>query len=82
MGYRKTTYIEQVWHVIKYKTKRAYHRWCLKNAIAHHHMRVCIYHASTNSFTVQSTLTGWRYHVFVDAAGRIQFKGLLTGDNN
>lgn len=56
--------------------KRTYHRWCLTNAIAHHHMRVCIYHASTNSYTVESPKTGHRYHVYVDDCGKIMFKGI------
>ena len=76
MPYRKVKYIEQVWYIIKYKAKRAYHRWCLRNAIAYHGLKVCIYHATTNSFTVQSAHTGFRYRAYVDADGRIQFEGL------
>ena len=56
--------------------QRAYHRWCLKNAIAHHHMRICVYHASTNSFTVESDRTGWKYHAYVDARGKVIFEGI------
>lgn len=58
------------------RMKRWYHRWCLRNAIAYHDFRICVYHATTNSFTVQSNLTGFKYHVYVDAEGRIQFKGI------
>lgn len=59
------------------KLKRAYHRWCLTNAIAHHKCKILIYHASTNSYTVQSNLTGWKYHAYVDARGEIIFRGML-----
>ena len=59
------------------KLKRAYHRWCLTNAIAHHKMKICTYHASTNSFTVQSPNTGYKYHVYVAADGKILFKGII-----
>lgn len=61
---------------LKAKIKRYYDRWCLRNAIAYHGMRVCVYHVSTNSFTVQSELTGWKYHAYVDANGKIIFRGL------
>ena len=77
MPYRKVKYIEQVWYIIKYKATRSYHRWCLRNAIAYHGMSVRIYHASTNSYTVQSNLTGFKYHAFVDANGKIKFEGML-----
>lgn len=76
MAYRKVKNIEQLWYVVKYKVQRAYHRWCLRNAIAYHGFEVRIYHAPTNSFTVQSKLTGWKYHAFVDARGKIIFEGL------
>lgn len=58
------------------KLKRAYHRWCLKNAIAYHGMEVRVYHASTNSYTVQSPMTGWKYHAYVDTNGKIKFVGI------
>ncbi len=58
------------------KLKRWYHRWCLRNAIAKHDYRICVYHASTDSFTVESPRTGWKYHVYVDSNGNIVFKGL------
>lgn len=58
------------------KLKMAHHRWCLKNAIAHYGMKISVYHASTNSYTVLSPFTGWKYHVYVDAEGQIQFKGI------
>ena len=80
MPYRKVSSVEQLWYVVKYKATRAYHRWCLRNAIARHKCKICIYHASTNSFTVQSTLTGWKYHAYVDADGKIIFKGILPDD--
>lgn len=81
MPYRKVSYIEQIWYIFKYNIKRSYHRWCLRNAIAHHGFKTCIYHASTNSFTVQSPRTGFKYHVYVDAEGRIQFKGMQAFDD-
>lgn len=59
------------------KLKRAYHRWCLKNAIAYYGMEKCVYHASTNSYTVQSPLLGNKYHVYVDARGKIKFEGIV-----
>ena len=58
------------------KTKRMYHRWCLRNAIAHHRMKICAYHATTNSFTVRSKVTGHVYHVYVNADGKVKFEGL------
>lgn len=80
MPYRKVSYVEQIWYIIKHKVKRAYHRWCLRNAIAHHGLKVCIYHASTNSFTVRSMRSGWRYHAYVNADGKIVFKGIAPDD--
>lgn len=62
--------------MLAYKLKRWYHRWCLRNAIAHHRMRICVYHATTNSYTIESPKTGWKYHAYVDANGKIIFKGL------
>ena len=59
------------------KLKRAYHRWCLTNAIAYHGMERCVYHASTNSYTVRSKLTGFKYHAYVDANGKIKFVGIV-----
>lgn len=59
------------------KLKRAYHRWCLTNAIAYHRMKICVYHASTNSYTIQSTNTGYKYHAYVDANGKIKFEGII-----
>lgn len=56
------------------KLKRAYHRWCLKNAIAYHGCKVCIYHPSTNSYTVKNHNSGHKYYVFVDDSGKIMFR--------
>lgn len=58
------------------KLKRAYHRWCLKNAIAHHKCRVVRYNAPTNGYIVKSLDSNWMYHVFVDARGEIVFRVL------
>lgn len=62
---------------LRAKLKRAYHRWCLKNAFAYHGLKVCVYHASTNSYTVESPLTGWKYHAYVDADGKIICRGII-----
>lgn len=59
------------------KLKRAYHRWCLKNAIAKHYCDVTAYHASTNSYTARNRATGTKYHVYVTASGEIRFVGIV-----
>ena len=58
------------------KLKRAYHRWCLTNAIAYHRFKIVSYNASTNSFIVKSVSSGWKYHAYVDSRGKIIFRGL------
>lgn len=60
-----------------YRLKRAYHRWCLRNAIAHHECEICVYHATTNSFTIRDKLTGCTYHAYVSFDGKIIFQRLL-----
>lgn len=56
------------------KLKRAYHRWCLTNAISHHKCKICVYHASTNSYTIQSKVNGYKYHAYVSYNGEIIFQ--------
>lgn len=62
------------------KLKRAYHRWCLTNAIAHYGFKIVAYHASTNSYTVKSERTSFKYHAYVDSRGKIIFEGISHVD--
>lgn len=64
--------------------KRAYHRWCLKNFIAHYDMIVCSYDEATNGYIAKHKYwnvsdTNERYHVFVDSRGKIVMR-YLTGN--
>lgn len=59
------------------KLRRARDRQRLKKSIRQLGMRVCAYHASTNSYTVKHERTGRIYHAYVNSVGEEIFEGLM-----